>query len=304
MGGAHGQHDMHADQRQHDDQDVRQQLDEVPGEGALIQCGGNGLERQQHDGDDHGRQNHEEVGLKLILHFHLLGTGGSDGGIRDEGHVVAEHGAAHHDAAYQRHIHAGLVGDLNADGHQGGNGTHGSTHGEAQHAADEEQAGQNHVGGQHLQAQVGHGGNGAHAIGDSVENTGLQEDKEHQNQGVITAALAEHGNNPIKVERSFFLLGHAESKREDDSNENAHIQGHRARIPGHCSGDDIQYDEDQQGHQAQEISLILVILHNNLLSCVLRLRMVANSLIRSRSRVGASPLMSFILAMNKYYNKY
>ncbi len=32
--------------------------------------------------------------------------------------------------------------------------------------------------------------------------------------------------------------------------------------------------------------------------------MVANSLIRSRSRVGASPLMSFILAMNKYYNKY
>ena len=230
-----------------DDPEVGDQLDEVPGQRALIQRRGGGVEEQQDDIDDHCWKDHQEVGLELVLHGHALGAGGGDGGVGDEGQVVAEHGTAHNGAADHGHGHAGDVGDLDADGHQGGDRAHGGAHGKGQDAADDEDAGQDHAGRQQLQAQIGSGGHRAHGIGHAGEDAGFQEDEEHQDQRVISAALAEAGDQVIKAHGVLILLPHgAEDERADDGDQDTGIQRHRAGITGQDGGNDVQDDEDDQ----------------------------------------------------------
>ena len=87
-----------------------------------------GQKQDQHQRGDGRRQGDPEIALEFVLHGAALTVAGGNGGVGDEGQVVAEHGSAHDASGTQRRVEAGRLGDFQCNGHDEGDGADGGSH--------------------------------------------------------------------------------------------------------------------------------------------------------------------------------
>ena len=203
-----------------------------------------GREPEQGHGEQGGGQDDEEVHAELVAHLAALGAGGGDGGVRDHGQVVAEHGPAQHHAHEHGHLDAGLGGHAQGDGRDGGHGAHAGAHGRGHEGADEEQAGQDEGRGHQRKAEIHRGVDTADGRGRGGETARQQVDHAHGDDVDLAHAGEEDGD----------LLGQtgpALHQGQGDGGQDGHGGGEL--VEGHVHAGqaqaDARADEDEQKEQ-------------------------------------------------------
>ena len=161
-----------------------------------------GQKQDQHQRGDGRGQGDPEIALEFVLHGAALTIAGGDGGVGDEGQVVAEHGSAHDASGTQRRVEAGRLRDLQGDGHDEGDGADGGSHGSGDEAGDHKQHRHGEPGGDDVEHEVGDALGGA-APHHADERARRQEDQQHGDDVLISHALPHDdklflkGNRPV-----------------------------------------------------------------------------------------------------------
>ena len=113
---------IHASQGKCKDKEIRQDVQNIPHLGCCL-CLHAVTEKQVcHDGEHGCRKGNAYVGTELVGHAAALGLGGHDGGVGDEGEVVAEQAASHNNSRGHGDTGRSGVGYSHGNGYQGGNG--------------------------------------------------------------------------------------------------------------------------------------------------------------------------------------
>ncbi len=215
-----------------------------------------------HDQNDHQRgqrrgQGDPEIAPELILHGAALTVAGGDGGIGNEGQVVAEHGAAHDGADAKRQGEAGNVGNGDGDGHDQRDRAAGGAHGGGDKAGGDKQHSHRRPRGcdgeQEIRDRLRTG-----ATGNADEHTGCQEDQDHRHDVLIAHALTHNGKLFVKLERPVLQARNEQRDQEHDHNGNG-VKSHRDlhHVLKHDAKTEIQHQKYQNRQQRFCICLFL-----------------------------------------------
>ena len=217
--------------------------------GHSIDIGADGDQQDDEQCSQSGGEGDFEVGAELILHLAALGRAGGDGGVGNEGEVVAEHSAAHHGGNAQRQGEAGIGSHGNSDGRNEGDGTYGSTHRHRDEAGYYEENCHSQLGGGNVQQEVG-GSLGAGATGDAHEDTGSHENKDHGHDVGVAHTLCHQHQLIVKADGAVLQAGH------QYGNEKCHHDGDIVKAHGDAESilknkaeAEIQDQKDQNGDQ-------------------------------------------------------
>ncbi|MNS60859.1 hypothetical protein D3C72_938700 [compost metagenome] len=246
--------DVHATERQHQDQQVGHHLEQVSagvGGGGLT---GGAQQQVEQDHQHGGGGGNLDVLAELVLHLAALAAGRRYGGVRDDGEVIAEHGAGENGARHQHGIDAGGLGDAEGHGGHCPYGAHGGAHGGGNEGGDEEEPRQQEPardqgeaegdGGIHPAGGLGHGGEGARQ----------QIDEAHGHDVAVTHPLEEG----LKVLVEALLAQH---QRQHDGGQGGHgggqlVEGELDPLQGQPgAGTDEESKKDQKGQQGSGTGL-------------------------------------------------
>ena len=190
-----------------------------------------------------------EVSPELVFHLAALGGAGGNGGVGDEGQVIAKHTAAHDGCHAQGQAETGILGNGHGDGGQQGDGANGGTHGHGHEAGHYEQNGHRQLGRGDGQQEVGHG-LGTAAAGDTHEDARCQEYQDHGDDVPVTDALPHEGQFFIKGNASVLKARHQNGHQKGNYNGDlvkAHL--HLQHILQYDAQSQIQSQENGNGQQ-------------------------------------------------------
>ena len=179
-----------------------------------------------HEGDEGCRTGKVEVGFELIAHAHALGLRGHDGGVGDEGEVVAKEGATHHDGYDEGERRAGLLGYTHRHGGERHDGTHRGSYGERYEAGGKEEAGQEHAVGQHAQCEVYRGIDSTHSTGGLGKGAGKDEYPHHEHKVLVAGTTGEDGDALLQLQLGGDAHGIGRSREE------GYCQGNFVEVTG------------------------------------------------------------------------
>ena len=186
--------------------------------------------------DDRHRGDDADVDTELVSHAAPLCLGGDDGGVADEGEVVAEVGATHHKSYHEGHADARLLGNADRQGGEGGNGAATGADAERDEAGGEEDAGQDELLGHVAQGDADGGIHRTHRLGGGGEGTGKDEDGKHQHHRRVACPSG----------KDLDALVHRASDGQqgiDGTDEERHGNGHFIEVLCHDARDKIQNEE-------------------------------------------------------------
>lgn len=251
-----GQHDadeehdehVHACHGEHEHGEVGQHL--VPCGPGYIGGGYHALPQDDVYGehDEGGGGSEVDVGLELVAHAHALCLRGHDGGVGDEGEVVAEEGAAHDDGHDEGERRAGLPGYAHGHGGEGYDGAYGGAYGEGDEAGGQEEAGQEHAVGQEAQGEVDGGVDGSHGTGRLGKSSGEDEDPYHEHEVLVARTAGEDGDALLETELGGDTHGIGRGGEEGDG------QGHLVEVTGKDGAYEVDYHEDEHGGEGEHTS--------------------------------------------------
>ena len=163
-------------------------------------------QNQRQRGNGRGQGN-PEISLELVPHGAALTVAGGNGGVGDEGQVVAEHGPAHDASGTQRRVKAGRLGDLQGDGHDEGDGADGGSHSGGDKAGHHKQHRHGKPGGDDVEHEVGDALGGA-APHHADERPCRQKDQQHGDDVLISHALPHDNELFLKGNRPVLKTGY------------------------------------------------------------------------------------------------
>ena len=137
------------------------------------------------------RESDPEVFAELVFHLAALSVAGGDCRVGDEGEVVAEHGAAHHDTQHKGARHPRLVRYTDGYRGQGHDRAHRRTYRDGYEASGQEDSGRQQVTGQDGHRQIHGSVYGTHRLGGLRERPGEDEDQYHQHDIAVGRPPAE-----------------------------------------------------------------------------------------------------------------
>ena len=150
-------HDVHAAEGGAEDEEVGEDFEPLGFLGDGDGCEFPAQDDVEQEDEEGCREDDGKVGLEFVLHGAALGAGGGDGGIGDEGEVIAEEGTADDTSGHEGERGACFICQSDGDGHEGDDGADGCADGEGDDAGGEEDAGKYHVGGEKGESEVDSG---------------------------------------------------------------------------------------------------------------------------------------------------
>ncbi len=218
---ADGEDQEHVDSAdgEHDDCQIGQHEPEVDGVdvGWCVGVFAQKVVNDEHEYSDWGHD--ADVDVELVFHAASLCLGGHDGGVADEGEVVAKVCAADDEAHHEGDADARLCGDADSQRCECGDGAATGADAEGDEAGGEEDAWQDELFGQMCQRKVDGGINGSHRFGRCCECAGKDEDGQHQHHCCASGSLRK--NLDAFVHRAFYGqqgIDGADQKGDGDGN--------------------------------------------------------------------------------------
>ena len=176
-----------------------------------------GQHQNQHKGAQGRRQGDEEVAPELILHGAALTVAGGDGGVGNEGQVVAKHGAAYNGAHTEGQIEVRRSGNLHGNGGEQRNGAHAGAHGGGDEAGHHKEHCHGKLGRNQAQHKVGHALSRVSAH-HAYKGACRQENKQHGDNVLVPHAGGHNRELFVKAQAPVLEAGHqnGHQKRNDD----------------------------------------------------------------------------------------
>ena len=184
-----------------------------------------GIDDQDGSCDQGGRQGDHEIYTEFVPHLYTLCACRRDGRIRDDGQVVAEHGAPDNSADEKGHGQVGAVHDLHRNGDQDRDRTHTGAHGHGDQAGDDKETGNGQITGYNIQHEIGRARCAAGLTGQTAESACHQEDEEHDDDVVIPDPLRADVHLFIEAERPVLGKGDDQGQAKGDDDRD-HIEAH------------------------------------------------------------------------------
>ena len=248
------QEDVDAEDGERQHQHVGHDLQDLKAPGLQHGAAAPADDEEDHQGDEGRRQGDVEVHPELILQGDALGLGGGDGGVRDHGEVVAEHGAPGAGTQHHGHAEAALAGKAHGDGHKGRDGAHRRARGGAQEGGDHEHARNQQLHGDDGKAQVDGGVHAAHALGHGGEGARQDVDHQHGEDVLIGGAPGEDAELLIQLLLPHTEGGHHGQEHGGDGGEL--VEGHLHPLPlQEEAGPQVDDDEDKERQQCPAVGL-------------------------------------------------
>ena len=138
--------------------------------------------------DEGGRQGDADVCSELVAHLYALCARGNDGGVGDEGKVVAKECATHGCRNDERSGYACFCRKSGCHGREGYDGAYGGADAHTYEAGGDEYAGQQHAFGEQRQGEVHGSIDGAHGFGAAGKGTCHDEYPHHEEQIPMSGA--------------------------------------------------------------------------------------------------------------------
>ena len=189
------------------------------------------------------RQHQAQVLAELRPHVAPLRPRGGDGGVRDDGKVVAEHRPADHRAQAERRAHPRGLGDAHRDGRDGRDRPDRRPHRRRGEGGDHEEPRHRRPRRQHRQPKVDRARDASRRLGRAREGARQQEDQAHHHHVGLAHRPRHHvqplGEGPVPALQE----GHAQRRQEGHNRRQRHAPVQRDPHP--------QEQRQQDGHREE-----------------------------------------------------
>lgn len=239
-------HDVHAAEGGAEDEEVGEDFEPLGFLGDGDGCEFPAQDDVEQEDEECGREDDGKVGLEFVLHGAALGAGGGDGGVGDEGEVIAEEGAADDTSGHEGERGACFICQSDGDGHEGDDGADGCADGEGDDAGGEEDAGKYHVGGEKGEGEVDSGIDRTDVFGRLGEGSGKDENPDHHHDVAMGCASGEAFDAFAEAARAADDEGPGAGGHEGDGD------GHFVEVACHDGGGEVEQEEDEQGTEYPE----------------------------------------------------
>ena len=203
-------------QHQHIGQNLHQTVAVLRGGGSLTQC----QQENEYQSAQGGGQGNAEIAPEFVLHGAALAVAGGNGGVGNEGQIVAEHGAAHHRAHAQGGVVARGLSHLHGNGSDEGDGAHAGAHGGGDKAGHHKQNGYREIRRDQIQHEIGYA-LGRASTHHPHKGTGGEENQQHGDDVLIANPLSHNGELIIETELPVLQAGHQNGRQKSNDNGNA-----------------------------------------------------------------------------------